>query len=305
MTQMDIGLGPTITLESRFIDLDRPVLLSGIQALIRVLLEQSRLDRADPGKQRHLGTRARLAYSCGQLARSEQRFREALDHFSACSYFAFERLRSRTPDLELTGPPTRSVGAPAGQPHRHTPKEARLARQRENDQLHTAWVIGKSLAFGMGWVHYMMGNLSAARHAIGAGHSMLRGTGDWIHRAYAQMLLAATERAQCCGESAVIERALERIQEAERGLAPHPTFGARAAFETALTFWYAARPDEALQALRRARVAKGSVESGTAKTRPSLSIDFCSSVSVPELRPVRTCGLTLSVTVAVLPGRNL
>jgi indolepyruvate ferredoxin oxidoreductase len=43
---MDIGLGPTITLESRFIDLDRPVLLSGIQALIRVLLEQSRLDRA-------------------------------------------------------------------------------------------------------------------------------------------------------------------------------------------------------------------------------------------------------------------
>jgi indolepyruvate ferredoxin oxidoreductase len=43
---MDIGLGPTTTLESRFTDLDRPVLLSGIQALIRVLLEQARLDRA-------------------------------------------------------------------------------------------------------------------------------------------------------------------------------------------------------------------------------------------------------------------
>jgi indolepyruvate ferredoxin oxidoreductase len=46
MTPMDIGLGPTTTLESRFTDLDRPVLLSGIQALIRVLLEQARLDRA-------------------------------------------------------------------------------------------------------------------------------------------------------------------------------------------------------------------------------------------------------------------
>ena len=44
---MDIGLGHApITLESRFDDLDTPVLLSGIQALVRVLLEQSRLDRA-------------------------------------------------------------------------------------------------------------------------------------------------------------------------------------------------------------------------------------------------------------------
>ena len=44
---MDIGLAPApITLESRYTDLDRPVLLSGVQALVRALLEQSRLDRA-------------------------------------------------------------------------------------------------------------------------------------------------------------------------------------------------------------------------------------------------------------------
>jgi indolepyruvate ferredoxin oxidoreductase len=44
---MDIGLGhAATTLESRFSELDTPVLLSGIQALVRVLLEQSRLDRA-------------------------------------------------------------------------------------------------------------------------------------------------------------------------------------------------------------------------------------------------------------------
>ena len=43
---MDIGLGhKATTLESRLTDLDTTVLLSGIQALIRVLLEQSRLDR--------------------------------------------------------------------------------------------------------------------------------------------------------------------------------------------------------------------------------------------------------------------
>ena len=41
---MDMGFAPS-TLEQRFTDLDRPVLMSGIQAIVRVLLEQSRLDR--------------------------------------------------------------------------------------------------------------------------------------------------------------------------------------------------------------------------------------------------------------------
>ncbi len=44
---MDTGLARhEITLESRFLDLDQPVLLSGIQAMVRALLEQARLDRA-------------------------------------------------------------------------------------------------------------------------------------------------------------------------------------------------------------------------------------------------------------------
>ena len=44
---MDIGItAPEITLDSRFADLDRPVLLTGIQALLRLLLEQRRLDLA-------------------------------------------------------------------------------------------------------------------------------------------------------------------------------------------------------------------------------------------------------------------
>ncbi len=44
---MDIGLArSTTSLESRFLDFDQPVLLSGIQALVRLLLEQSRVDRA-------------------------------------------------------------------------------------------------------------------------------------------------------------------------------------------------------------------------------------------------------------------
>src|ERR1700755_1624846 len=44
---MDIGLDrSTITLDSRFADLDQPVLLPGIQALLRLLLEQKRLEEA-------------------------------------------------------------------------------------------------------------------------------------------------------------------------------------------------------------------------------------------------------------------
>ena len=47
---MDVGIAPPLadrlTLESRYAEFDRPVLLSGVQALVRVLLEQSRLDKA-------------------------------------------------------------------------------------------------------------------------------------------------------------------------------------------------------------------------------------------------------------------
>ncbi|MDA8049236.1 MAG: indolepyruvate ferredoxin oxidoreductase family protein [Rhodospirillales bacterium] len=44
---MDSGVGTAdLGLEGRFVDLDVPVLLSGIQALVRVLLEVARLDRA-------------------------------------------------------------------------------------------------------------------------------------------------------------------------------------------------------------------------------------------------------------------
>ena len=43
---MDIGLMPSPTpLELRYTELERPVLLTGIQALVRVLLEQVRQDR--------------------------------------------------------------------------------------------------------------------------------------------------------------------------------------------------------------------------------------------------------------------
>ncbi len=43
---MDIGFAATTTLDSRYAELDQPMLLTGTQALVRVLLEQARLDRA-------------------------------------------------------------------------------------------------------------------------------------------------------------------------------------------------------------------------------------------------------------------
>ncbi len=43
---MDVGFAATTTLDSRYVELDQPVLMTGTQALVRVLLEQARLDRA-------------------------------------------------------------------------------------------------------------------------------------------------------------------------------------------------------------------------------------------------------------------
>src|SRR3954465_14964305 len=44
---MDIGIAhASTTLESRFVDLDQPVLLTRILTLLRILIEQRRLDQA-------------------------------------------------------------------------------------------------------------------------------------------------------------------------------------------------------------------------------------------------------------------
>ena len=47
---MDVGLGlAPVTLESRYAELDSPVLLTGIQALVRILLEQAQARPRPPG----------------------------------------------------------------------------------------------------------------------------------------------------------------------------------------------------------------------------------------------------------------
>src|ERR1700712_4483749 len=67
---MDTGIAVTpgdyseVTLESRFTDFDTPVLLTGIQALVRILLEQKRLD-LQPGLNEDMA--ATMIYGTQQL----------------------------------------------------------------------------------------------------------------------------------------------------------------------------------------------------------------------------------------------
>ena len=74
---MDIGLAhPDTTLESRFLDLDQPILLSGIQALVRLPMVQRRRDRA-AGLQ-HRRPRLRLSRLAAGRARPGAMAQQAL-----------------------------------------------------------------------------------------------------------------------------------------------------------------------------------------------------------------------------------
>ncbi|HET9370124.1 MAG TPA: hypothetical protein VFO19_07740 [Vicinamibacterales bacterium] len=202
----------------------------------------NRLNSLDPHQEHFFGTRARLSYSFGQVARQRQRYEEALGHFTDVSEFAAERLREKTPFLELHGPPRLD----------HQLDDAQQ-KTLQKERVLATWTIGKSLAFGVGWIHYTTGNLRVARLAINAGYAMLRPTGDWIHRAYAQLLLAAAERARGGGDSRRLAKAVNRVAESEAGLAAHPSFSGRAAYERALCLLHMKDPAGARAAIARAR----------------------------------------------------
>lgn len=204
---------------------------------------RARLDDLERSGSRHFGTRARLSYSFGHLARQRQQYDEALRHFTDACHFASERLRSKTGFLELTGPVSL-------RPAHLTPEQK---AQRESERLLATWVIGKCLAFGVGWIHYTTGRLRAARLALSAGYSMLRCTEDWMHRAYAQLLLAATERAGGTAAAPMKQVLLDRIAEAEAGLATHPALSGRAAFERAIALVQLGDPKRALSVVQSAK----------------------------------------------------
>jgi len=65
----------------------------------------ARLNALDPECTRCFGTRARLSYSLGQVARQRQQYELSLRHFADVCEYAAERFRERTGFLELAGPP--------------------------------------------------------------------------------------------------------------------------------------------------------------------------------------------------------
>jgi tetratricopeptide (TPR) repeat protein len=241
-----------------------------------------RLNRADPEATQFFGTRARLSYSLGQISRQQQQYDEALKHFADVCHFAAERLRQKTPFLELVGPPQ------AGLPQLSDPQGLQLERER----LLASWTIGKSLAFGVGWIHYTTGNLRGASVVLNSGYSLLRCTGDWIHRAYAQLLLSATERARG-GDKSRVDRATRRVQESEEGLSQHPAFRSRAGYERAISLLHSSDAKGALEVIRRIRrdlaVPTPSESQATAR-RVSKATRWTCNLLVLEARAQRQLG---------------
>jgi hypothetical protein len=178
----------------------------------------------DPEKSGMFGTRARVAYSRGQVARQLRQHSVARQSYEAAIIFANRRFVAKTKYAELPDHPFESL----------------TQRQRdafERDRLLAQWTIGKCLALGLGWIAFITGHLSTAATLMSAGYALLRGTKDGVHRAYVTLLLGAVERAKAGADENRLQSSKEILEDAAKGLATHPTYKFRAAYELALAYY--------------------------------------------------------------------
>jgi hypothetical protein len=182
-------------------------------------------DRLNPESDRLFGTRARLAYFQGQLFRQRGQIVDARAQFASAVSWATKRFIAETGFAELSGPPVGLL--PTLDPD--------LQAAFDHARLLANWTIGKCQALGLGWIELTTGNLALANMHLHAGYGMLRGTGDWIHRAYSILLLGVAERALAGTDQRMLTTAIARMNDAKKGLGDHP-FRLRACYELAQAY---------------------------------------------------------------------
>jgi hypothetical protein len=202
------------------------------------------LDALDPKKTRLFGTRARLALTRGRLLRQRHDYDRAREQFELATVFAHQRFRKHTKFAELS-----SLDA--------APRLSKEDRETfEEYSLPAQLTTGVSLATGLGWIAYATGALSAARMFLSTAYTLLRHTGDGLHRAYTELLLGAVERARAGDDPQGLEGAIALMQDASKGLLEHPALALRVRAELALAYYrlpqYREQAHAELEALRSA-----------------------------------------------------
>jgi hypothetical protein len=192
-------------------------------ALSALVACRAATDALDPGREMLFGTRARIAHSHGQIRRQLHDYASARREFEDAIVFARRRFVGKTAFAEL--------------PHPSEPAGVFGSAAFEDDRLLAHWTVGKCLALGLGWIAYTTGQLSAAAMLLSAGYTLLRGTGDGLHRAYAKLLLGAVERAAAGDDPQRLAKAIETMEDAKMGLESHPTFKLRATYDLALAYY--------------------------------------------------------------------
>jgi tetratricopeptide (TPR) repeat protein len=185
-----------------------------------------------------LGTRAHLEFLRGQVARQQHQEEKARHALGQAICLTARRFAERTPERD-------SQGA-----HRHSETES--SSKFEHQRLRADWATGKILSIGVGWIAFANGALAEANTALAAGCSLLRGTNDYIHAAFANVLFGALQRASAKDEQA-LKNAIDRLEKNAEVLKNHP-YRVRASYELALAYYKSkdqAVRDQARQHVRR------------------------------------------------------
>lgn len=223
---------------------------------------------AASGAPQLLGTRARLAYSRGQVFRQTQRDAEASGQFELAADLARRRFADKTPEVEQT---TTSIGS----------FDQMVTANFEDRRLLAHATVGKSLALGIGWIEFNQGRLASASFLLNAGYVLLRSTGDVVHRAYAMLLIGAVQRARAGNDLAGLSDAIAIMEDGDRVLSEHPMFTLHASYELLLAYYRHPQYHAAANAqLEKLRAAVG--QSGAWRSRREAR--WASQMSVVESR---------------------
>jgi len=174
----------------------------------------------DPSNKQLCGTRSRIAYIRGQVLRQKGEYQEARQSLVESITWARRRFVMKTPFADLSEPA-------------NSPRTFTADQQVAFDQarLLASSGIGRAQAMGLGWIEGTLGNLAASEMLLNAGYSLLRCTGDWIHRAYCILLLGVVLRARARdNQVSLLDEAKDLMLDAKHGLCDHP-YRLRASYE--------------------------------------------------------------------------
>ncbi|PWU05845.1 MAG: hypothetical protein C5B51_13685 [Terriglobia bacterium] len=194
------------------------------------------------------GTAARTYYFLGQVYRQLSEYERSRVAYVQATELLHDDLKRKYDRFKAKEDGLSGAIGSATTEQQKTIFKNRLRAQRDHF-IEERDYISRNLALclaprGLAWLAYITGHLKHARPLIIQVITLLYSTGDWVNKAYAELLWGMVKRALAGSDVPKLEAAKKILEGAYNELQDHPLYRARAAHELALACFYLRRDRE-------------------------------------------------------------